>query len=449
MSMFKRNSVGAGVLSLATLLLPTIALGDMGADVREELKEFDTELEEPGHSHLGRGFLDRGLEGYDALRDKANEKHDLDWYIAGSYLYQAHDRNLKNGGKQWLNNFELDLMIAWDLVNSEKYGKGGLTYISSHVWEKRNFTGLGSGATTDEVTESLGSVYKISDSDNLDGRIRQLYWTHGTLDDSFKVHVGQIEIPAFIDDNAYANNDRDKFIAEAWTNTTRSSVNIFGAGAAVGITPSDAYYVRAAFVDGNSNLENPKWSSFSKGEYIYTAELGFTPTIEGWGQGVYRISPWYADEAKLGDEGHGVNISFEQETPWDMALWLRGGVSDNRRNVFKSFLGGGAVFTNPFGFNRDRIGVALGWGKTDNPSRSDDNFDDCFDDDLDDDFDDCVVPGTKPDLVGDTYLLETYWRFQVTERFEFTTDIQLHMKPAKDRGRDVAAVGSLRAMFRL
>jgi hypothetical protein len=35
----------------------------------------------------------------------------------------------------------------------------------------------------------------------------------------------------------------------------------------------------------------------------------------------------------------------------------------------------------------------------------------------------------------------------VTELFEFTTDIQLHFKPARDRGRDVAAVGSLRAII--
>ena len=136
----------------------------------------------------------------------------------------------------------------------------------------------------------------------------------------------------------------------------------------------------------------------------------------------FLFSPWHAQKAALGKQGSGVNISFEQETPWDMGLWLRAGISDNRRNAFEKFLGGGAVFTNPFGFNRDQIGVALGWGETDDPE--------------------------DKNLVTNTYLFESYWRFQVTERFEFTTDIQLHMKPARDRSRDVNAVGSLRAMFR-
>jgi len=423
MRRFVRMRTHAGLLSLAILLLPTVALGDIEATVRQELKEFDAELSTPGHTHLGRGLLDRGLEGYDALRSRANEELGLDWYVGWSYLYQQRVRgggkNNRGGRNEWTNNSELDFLVNWDLVNSQRFGTGSLTYLASYVWEKRNYTGFGSGASTDEVTDSTGSVFKISDSDNLDARIRQLYWMQSMFEDRLKLAGGQIEIPAFIDDNAYANNDRDKFIAEAWTKTTRSAVNVFGLGAAVGVTPSDKYYLRAAFIDGNTNGENPKWSSFKKGEYIYAGELALTPTFKGWGKGVYRLSPWYADRAKLGKQGKGINISFEQETPWDVALWLRGGVSDNRRNAFESFLGGGAVFTNPFGFNRDRIGLALGW------SQPDDNK-----------------------LRDHTYLFEGYWRFQVTERFEFTPDIQLHMQPAKDRDNSVNVVGSLRAMFR-
>jgi hypothetical protein len=419
-----RTRVCAGLLSLAVVLVPGIALGDFEATVKPELSEFDADRRDPGHTHLGRGLIDRALENnYDAWREEANESLGLDWAVAWSYLYQQRVRgggkNNRGGRNEWTNNSELDFLVNWDLVDSDRFGKGSLTYMLSYVWEKRNYTGFGSGATTDEVTDSAGSVFTISDSDNLDARVRQLYWTQSMLKDRFQLMVGQIEVPAFVDDNSYANNDRDKFIAEVWTKSTRSTVNVFGLGAAVGVTPSENYYLRAGFIDGNTNGENPKWSSFKKGEYIYVGELGFTPTIKGWGKGVYRLSPWYADRAKLGKQGKGINISIEQETPWDMALWLRGGVSDNRRNAFETFLGGGAVFTNPFGFNRDQIGLALGWGQPDDNQ-----------------------------LRDHTYLFEGYWRLQVTERLEFTPDIQLHMQPAKDRDNSVNVVGSLRAMFR-
>ena len=148
-----------GVCFVFILFVPGLAIGDVSPDVRGDLEEFNSELRESGHTHFGRGLLDRGLEGYDKLRSVANESG-FDWSVGASYLYQAHDRG---DGNQWTNNIELDVYMAWEnIVDSARFGKGSLTYLSSHVWETRNFTGFGSGATTSEVTDTLGSVFKVS-----------------------------------------------------------------------------------------------------------------------------------------------------------------------------------------------------------------------------------------------------------------------------------------------
>jgi hypothetical protein len=63
---------------LVTLLLPGGVLGDMEATVRQDLQESDAELRDPCYTHFGRGFIDRGLEGYDALRTRANDNLGLD-----------------------------------------------------------------------------------------------------------------------------------------------------------------------------------------------------------------------------------------------------------------------------------------------------------------------------------------------------------------------------------
>lgn len=236
------------------------------------------------------------------------------------------------------------------------------------------------------------------------------------FNEKLELHLGQVEGSTFIDYNTYATNDRTDFIAETWTRTTRSTINGFGLGSVVGWTPNEHYYFRAGFIDGNSNAENPKWSTFRRGEYNWIGEIGFTPSLP-WGDGIYRISPWYADQSKNGDDGKGVNISFEQETPWDMALWMRGGVSEGRRNNLTSFIGGGLVFTNPFEFNRDQIGLGIGYGS---PDKSEDR---------------------------DSFLFEGYWRLQITERLEITPDIQAHIRPARDRNEDVAWVGTIRAQL--
>ena len=398
------------VLGISTLVfIAPSALGDFEPTIEKELDEQDEEREVGGFTHIGRGVFDVALEPYDALRERANTSLGLDWMAAYSYLYQHRTHG---GEDTWTNNSELDILFSWDLLEHESFGKGSLTGMFSRVWEHRN------GAKTSEVTESTGTAFPLSDSDKVEA-LRQFYWTQSMLDDRLQVHLGQIEVPTFIDDNSYANNDRDAFAAETWLKTTRSSINVFGLGSIVSVEPSDLFYVRGGFIDGNTNGENPKWSTFNRGEYIYVGEIGFTPNIEGWGDGIYRISPYFADKAKTGKQGSGVSISFEQETPWDAALFLRGGVSDHRRNNFESFLGGGVVFTNPFGFDRDRIGLAFGWGRPDDSDARD-----------------------------NTYLAETYWRAQLTERLEFGPDLQLHIKPAENQNRDVVAVGGLRAMVR-
>ena len=391
------------------LLLAPYARADFEPTVEKGIDEQDRELEEGRHTHLGRGPIDIVLEPYDALREKAKESLGLDWFVAYSYLYQHRS---EGGNHKWTNNSELDVLFTWDLVDHDSLGRGSLTGMFSRVWEHRN------GATTAEVTESAGTSFAISDSDKIEA-LRQFYWTQSLQEDRYQVHLGQIEVPTFIDDNSYSNNDRDSFAAETWLKGTRSTVNIFGLGAVASVQPSDLFYLRAGFVDGNTNLENPKFSTFKRGEYVYVGEVGLTPDIEGWGPGIYRISPWYADKSKTGKQGKGLSVSFEQETQWDAALWLRGGISDNRRNNFESFLGGGVVFTNPFGFDRDQIGMAIGWGRPDDGSARD-----------------------------NTYLAETYWRAQLTERLEFGPDLQLHIKPAEKRSRDLVAVAGLRAMVR-
>ena len=124
--LIRMRRIRAGLLPLAALLLPVVALGDIEATAKQELKDYDTELREPGYAHFGQGFLDRSLEGYDTFRNKVNERHGLDWEVAWSYLYQHSGRGGRN---KWTNNSELDVIANWDLVQSEQFGNGSLTYV--------------------------------------------------------------------------------------------------------------------------------------------------------------------------------------------------------------------------------------------------------------------------------------------------------------------------------
>lgn len=401
------------LLVSAVLVLPGTALATVDADVEGELEDFEQEQKIGGHVHLGRGPVDWALDksGYDALREKANEKLGLDWLIAYSVLAQ---RRSHSGNKKSDLNSELDFAGDWELIKSKTFGTTSFTWLYSKVWN--HYTDANSSS---KVSAAGGTVFQISDSDPVDAW-RNIFFSQSMFDNLVAVHVGQIDATTFFNNISYANNDRDKFVAQAFTrDPVRATTDAFGLGATVEVNPNDWLYLRAGFIDGNSSLDRPKWDTFEKGDYIYLGEIGLMADVDGMGKGVYRLSPWYAENGALGQTGEGVTFSFEQELPIDAAIFGRVSAANRRRTDLEAFLGGGIVFTKPFGFDRDQIGIAVGAG----------------------------VPSDDENR-NLTYLVESYWRMQLTERLEFGPDIQFHIHPAADRSRDVLVVGGLRCMMK-
>lgn len=401
------------LLIAVAVVLPGAALADFEADVEAELGGIDQEEQKGGHTHLGRGPVDWALDksGYDALREKAREKLGLDWLVAYSLLGQ---RRSHSGNDRSDFNSELDFLGEWELIKSKTFGTTSFTWLFSKVWN--HYTDANAAG---RVSESGGTVFKISDSDPIEAW-RNIFFSQSVLDNLIAVHVGQIDATTFFNNISVANNDRDKFTSEAFTrDAVRSTTDAFGLGATVEVNPTDWLYLRAGFIDGNSSLDRPKWDTFEKGDYIYLGEIGLMADVEGMGKGVYRLSPWYAENGELGQTGEGVTFSFEQELPIDATVFARASAANRRRTDLEAFLGGGIVFTNPFGFDRDHIGIAAGAG----------------------------VP-SDDDNRNYTYLLDSYWNMQLTERFEFGPSLQVHIKPAKDRDRDALFVGGLRCMWR-
>lgn len=401
------------LLIAVVLVLPGTALAAVDADIEGELEDFEREQKEGGYTHLGRGPVDWALDksGYDALREKANEKLGLDWLIAYSLLAQ---RRSHSGSERSDFNSELDFAGEWELIKSKTFGTTSFTWLYSKIWN--HYTDANASG---RVSKAGGTVFQISDSDAIDAW-RNIFLSQSLFDSLIAVHAGQIDATTFFNTISVANNDRDKFVSEAFTrDPVRSTTDAFGLGATVEVNPTDWLYLRAGFFDGNSSLDRPKWDTFEKGDYIYMGEIGLMADVDGMGKGIYRVSPFYAENGELGKTGEGITFSFEQELPIDATVFGRASAANRRRTDIEAFAGGGIVFTNPFGFDRDQIGVAVGAG----------------------------VP-SDDDNRNYTYLVDSYWRLQLTERMEFGPSFQAHIKPAADRDRDVLFVGGLRCMMR-
>jgi hypothetical protein len=364
----------------------------------------------PSHALLGRGVADHLLAPYDALREYANETLDLDYLAYYATLFQQGSEGDSDEARSLVT--QLHAVALWNLVEHPVLGRGSL---GLYFVDVREFLGQSAGALSDHCDTSLG--VNDGDVDEPFTALVDLWWEQRFLDERLNVLAGQIELQGLMNANTYADDDTFSFLAQPVATNPATVIVPAGLGAFAQAVPSDRWYLSLAFVDAAANGEYPDFETFAKGEYLYAAELGLTPEIPGVGAGTYRFTGFWRDETEAAPAAAGWAVSFEQDLGERAGLFLRYAAVDEEEYDLQRVLGTGVVLRRPFGRARDWIGVAFMWGDV------------------------------TDDALRNEYALETYWRVQLTERLEFTPDLQIHVHPG--RGDGVSLMGGLRLRIAL
>jgi hypothetical protein len=299
-------------------------------------------------------------------------------------------------------------------------------------WEGGEFSGRASFAKGNGIKNKSPFVLTPNADDleddlkNINGHkwqdhLQELWYAHtiniqeGT---SFKVTGGVINSTAFIDDNAYANDEIRQFMNEAFVNNPLANLPSYDLGGAVEFN-MDAWSLRFVGMTSKNDAEN---------NYAYFGlQLGYklnTPI----GEGNYRIYGFITnDEFPKWDESgkaslKGFGISFDQQLVKDvLGAFLRAGWQDDKAAVdydtFVSF--GFNVNGSLWGRKDDEIGI--GYGYLSGPSRSE---------------------------VSHTHVFESYVKFKVFEykmvSTDFTVDFQYINDDIRDAGHNEGYIWGIR-----
>ena len=394
--------------AVATLLCAASpALAD--PDIAGKLEGAADFRSRPSHALLGRGAADRLLGPYDALCDYTNQALGLDYLAYYATLFQQGSED-PDDARSLVT--QLHAVALWDLVEHPMLGKGSL---GLYFVDVREFLGKSAGALSEHCDTSLG--VNDGDVDEPFTALVDLWWEQRFPDERFSVLAGQIELQGLMNANTYADDDTFSFLAQPVATNPATVIVPAGLGAFAQAVPSDRWYLSLAFVDAAANGEYPDFETFANGEYLYAGELGLTPEIPGIGAGTYRLAGFWRDETEAAPAAAGWALSFEQDLGERAGLFLRYAAVDEEECDLEQVLGTGVVLRRPFGRDRDWIGFAFMWGDV------------------------------SDDSLRNEYALETYWRVQLTERLEFTPDLQIHIHP--DRGDGVSLMGGLRLRIAL
>ena len=292
---------------------------------------------------------------------------------------------------------------SWDLLGRGTKNTGALVYKIEHRHSYTDVSPQGFGF-------DQGYVGLIEPPFSDQGtRWTNLFWRQRLNEGKATITAGLLDATDYV--NVYA-------LASPWTGFMNFA---FSTGSASMFIPNDAAFGIAggtmlsnnmfligglvnAYTDSTDPFETVG-DFFSENEYFSSIELGWTRSQGRIYQDNMHVTLWHVDESIPAETpgGWGVAFNYSRSLNDDKLMpFFRGGYADEGGTLLQKSLSAGLGY-NAFG-GRDQLGVAVNWGEP-----NEDSF--------------------GPDL-DNQFVFETYYRWQLTEQFAITPDIQYLKDPA-------------------
>lgn len=323
-------------------------------------------------------------------------------------LYQHSDTSLP-GRQSRAAVGDLDFFGRWNLVNRGGRWPGATVFFTEN---RHRYTTI----PPSDLGSAIGSLWGTTNAfTTQDYALTQLYWEQGSLKDRLVYRLGKMD-PESIYDRSRFVSANEAFLNRAFSTTLAMPVPTTGLGGAVAISPITNTYIVGGVHDANGTKTS--LGEIDKGELFTAVELGVAPGYGKPGMGLYHVTLWHSDarEAANIPSGRGIALTLQQELGpnGDIVPFFRYSYGDGGATTVRQAIAVGLGLEKPFDQNNDLIGIGFSWGE---PSDS---------------------------TLRDQYVLEIFYRVQVTPHTNLSPDIQVIFDPSENPAEDTIVVGSAR-----
>jgi porin len=410
---------------------PDAADGDTVAQITEE--EYRAEEEEAATRGIG-GFFQRssdnitsqlmtswrGVSGLvggpitqvgEAWRD-FNERQRyltrLDLGLAYTALYQSATTGRSPTS---VAAGDFDFFGSWHLVGLEGSTAGRLGFQT----EYRHDFGRGTPST---LNRSFGSILRTTSGFNThDFTLRQLWWQQELADGRLMFRAGKITQSDFFSTGRFRSANFF-FLNQAFASALAVPFPDSGLGAVGFAFPREDLYVGVGFGEADPEDTQTGFSNFFEDNDFFTAaEVGFLTDLDGLGPGTYRFTFSHTDGVEDAGQpsGWSLSLSFDQQLGEQFVPFFRYSFTDRAGlTTISQIMTAGVGVLNPFGNEGDVCGLAFAWAQPDERN------------------------------LDDEYVIEAFYRIQLTPTLQITPDYQIIIDPAFNPKEDVVGVFGLR-----
>jgi porin len=350
--------------------------------------------------------LDAPFDAFRSLSVKIDEAIGLRIGIAYTMVFQQATGGKSGGGG------DFDLFGTWDLVNRGKADTGRL------VWAVENRHKIG-GRVASDLRPALGTLLAPTNGFNDRGwAVRDFFWQQNLFKDRLRIIVGRADPTDYFGAHRLQNKNA-LFFNRHISGTAALPSPGHGLSLIGTLRPNELFFVSAGTSNAYGDTTKAEVESlFDEWDLFSFAEVGFTPKIEGLGQGRYTVSVFYVDPRDRGDQNlsHDSGFSFvlDQDIGENVQAFFRYNYTDKSLNNIKHLVQGGVGVSGLLGSSNNMTGLALSYADPDGPGRAE-------------------------------KVAEVFQRFQLTGFIQFSVGAQAIIDPTFAPDDDVIGVFSMRA----
>jgi porin len=333
--------------------------------------------------------------------------------------------NVKQG-ESTLSYYTFDLKSKLAVFDAPADGTAG--WISSQI-EAKN--GLGSAGENQDAKSNLGTLTDPTSiwSKQNGFRVPELAWQQSARNGEIVLVSGMVSQQNYLDDNAYANSGRSKFMNSALVNSQVLPLAEYNFGFNLQWQPAEDWYVMLGGSAGNAPAGSVPWTDFTWNNWSLPMELGYAPRdFLGMGPGIYRVQPFVA--GMDGTTGGGLGFDLQQKLGADTPFgWFgRFGFGDAKVSAGAAAqIGTGLVMQGPFKHllldrtSNDLLGMGFVWSQP--------------------------ADTTQPVYHENEYVWETVYTLQLSPTIKIQPDFQMIWDPAFHRDTSHATVFQLQLVI--
>ena len=363
--------------------------------------------------------LQRGLKPYFDWKRRIQDEHGVAMGAQFYVLFQDASSSLDGRDSDAFGNI-FRFFGKWTVFSRDNGNLGRLEWRVESRSNFGNFQAPGSlGSATGIATLAPGFAY----SDDFDLDIPIVNWTQIFADGRAGYAVGRLAFDVYLDAFPFQTFSRGFLNRSFLLNPTMATTGIGAIGGVVKGFVTDNIWLGAQMHDANAASGDFDWNTVQEGEWLKAVEIGYTPSFDERNDKRVQLTFWEKDARTLAgvSKGRGWVASAAYKLKDKYFPFLRFGHSDGGAGVAaESSVSAGVEIVQAF----DQVWtIGAGWAK---PSAE-----------------------TYGSGLSNETVLETSYKFQLSQNFSLMPDVQVVFNPAFDPSESSVWVFGLRAILSL